>query len=120
MDILLKVEKTLSGKKKGILGVDAGKSEDTALLARIKFRRFMHILCKGLGEKYDRKSQERILQDIDSCAKRLEELAALEEAPPTNGIFNGDIFRTLRSHISPRAAVPVNPKYTLSTFCNLF
>ena len=101
--------------------IDAAEAElNHALATRLKFRRFLHLMCKGLGTQTEAKNVGKILKDVESCRKRFDELKALGlSTSPSSGIFNEEMFRTLRAHISPRVVVHVSNEHTIKTMGNL-
>lgn len=85
--MFLKIEKSLPTKK-GTPKEEAQINE--SLLLRLKFRRFWHLLCKSLGTLVEPKQVDKILKDIESCSKRLDEWKAaggLTNKPLSN-VFN--------------------------------
>lgn len=78
-------------------------------------------MCKSLGFQLEAKNVGKILKDVEACRKRFEELKALGlSTTASSGIFNEEMFRTLRAHVSPRAVVKVSHEQTVKTLENLF
>lgn len=74
-----------------------------------------------MGVHIDAKNIGKIRKSLESCRKRVDEVNAIGLSKEhSSGVFNEELFKTLRAHVSPRAVVKVNHEHTAQTLSNLF
>ena len=80
------------------------------------------MLAKSTDISFSPKSQKKILTDIESARKRLTTLLSLEfeAAELLEGVFFGDLHKTLRGHFGPRNSPLIALKDSLEEIDNFF
>lgn len=75
----------------------------TALNSRIKSRRFLHLLLKEMGNRLENKNADKVKKSIESYRKRIDDVVQyLDLSIKPEGVFNENIYKTLRTNLSPR------------------
>ena len=66
-----------------------GKEVAEALATRIRFRRFLHLLCKEMGLKLDSKNADKVKKSLESFRKKADEATKWSElSKRPEGVFN--------------------------------